>query len=244
MIPGQALPRARQERGSFCDTRCRSVSDGARQLRHERLDRGGGRRRRHDRDRHQGAITAYTLVMAMFMIPGGKGRGADRPRRAFMIGCCIYGCSTTALAPNLAVLLVGWSLLEGIGRASSCPRSWRSWPATSPLNYVPPPMDSSRPQVPWRSRSDRSSEVSQRRTFPGDGCSPVRSWWVTGILLLARRLADVSSGTSAHRSRRHCAVRARDLGLSSTVCSARTNGAGSGRSPMRRRGSVPGRSCG
>ncbi|MFF7240904.1 MFS transporter [Streptomyces collinus] len=65
----------------------------------------------------QGAITAYTLVMAMFMLPGGKVGALLGRRRGFMIGCCIYGCGslTTALAPNLGVLLVGWSLLEGIG---------------------------------------------------------------------------------------------------------------------------------
>lgn len=37
----------------------------------------------------QGAITAYTLVMAMFMIPGGKVGVLIGRRRAFMIGCVI-----------------------------------------------------------------------------------------------------------------------------------------------------------
>ncbi|MCD9904205.1 MFS transporter, partial [Streptomyces sp. MT29] len=71
----------------------------------------------------QGAITAYTLVMAMLMIPGGKVGALIGRKRAFMIGCCIYGCGslTTALAPNLPVLLVGWALLEGIGAALILP---------------------------------------------------------------------------------------------------------------------------
>ncbi|WP_051796580.1 MFS transporter [Streptomyces sp. NRRL S-87] len=71
----------------------------------------------------QGAITAYTLVMAMFMIPGGKVGTLIGRRRAFMIGCAIYGCGslTTALAPNLTVLLVGWSFLEGVGAALILP---------------------------------------------------------------------------------------------------------------------------
>lgn len=71
----------------------------------------------------QGAITAYTLVMAMLMIPGGKVGALIGRKRAFMIGCVIYGCGslTTALAPNLPVLLVGWSLLEGIGAALILP---------------------------------------------------------------------------------------------------------------------------
>ncbi|MEV4227977.1 MFS transporter [Streptomyces bobili] len=71
----------------------------------------------------QGAITAYTLVMAMFMIPGGKVGALIGRRRAFMIGCAVYGCGslTTALAPNLTVLLIGWAFLEGIGAALILP---------------------------------------------------------------------------------------------------------------------------
>ena len=71
----------------------------------------------------QGAITAYTLVMAMFMIPGGKVGALIGRKRAFLIGCVIYGCGslTTALAPNLPVLLLGWSFLEGIGAALIMP---------------------------------------------------------------------------------------------------------------------------
>ncbi len=71
----------------------------------------------------QGAITAYTLVMAMFMIPGGKVGALIGRKRAFMIGCCVYGAGslTTALAPNLPVLLVGWAFLEGLGAALILP---------------------------------------------------------------------------------------------------------------------------
>src|SRR5207247_2505867 len=71
----------------------------------------------------QGAITAYTLVMAMFMITGGKIGALIGRKRAFAIGCVIYGCGslTTALAPNLPVLLLGWSFLEGVGAALILP---------------------------------------------------------------------------------------------------------------------------
>ncbi|MCX5438568.1 MFS transporter [Streptomyces sp. NBC_00569] len=71
----------------------------------------------------QGAITAYTLVMAMFMIPGGKVGALIGRKRAFMIGCCVYGCGslTTSLAPNLPVLLLGWALLEGLGASLILP---------------------------------------------------------------------------------------------------------------------------
>ncbi|HEY3090388.1 MAG TPA: MFS transporter [Jatrophihabitantaceae bacterium] len=71
----------------------------------------------------QSAITLYTLVMAMLMIPGGKVGSLIGRRRAFSIGCLIYGAGslTTALAQNLAVLIIGWSVLEGIGAALILP---------------------------------------------------------------------------------------------------------------------------
>lgn len=71
----------------------------------------------------QTAITLYTLVMATLMITGGKIGSLIGRRRAFAIGCVIYGVGscTTALAPNLAVLIVGWSFLEGIGAALIMP---------------------------------------------------------------------------------------------------------------------------
>jgi MFS family permease len=71
----------------------------------------------------QAAITLYTLVMAMLMVAGGKIGSMIGRRRAFVIGCVIYGLGslTTALAPNLTVLVVGWSVLEGIGAALILP---------------------------------------------------------------------------------------------------------------------------
>ena len=71
----------------------------------------------------QGAITAYTLVMAMLMIPGAKVGAIIGRKRAFMIGCVIYGCGsfTTAVSQSLPVLLFGWSFLEGVGAALILP---------------------------------------------------------------------------------------------------------------------------
>ena len=71
----------------------------------------------------QTAITLYTLVMASLMITGGKIGAIVGRRRAFSAGLVIYGAGslTTALAPNLGVLLVGWSVLEGIGAALIMP---------------------------------------------------------------------------------------------------------------------------
>src|SRR6188508_864959 len=57
----------------------------------------------------QSAITLYTLVMASLMITGGKVGQIVGRKRAFTIGCVIYGCGslTTSLAPNLTVLMFG-----------------------------------------------------------------------------------------------------------------------------------------
>src|SRR5580704_6698989 len=61
----------------------------------------------------QVAITLYTLVMAAFMITGGKIGQILGRKRAFVIGCVIYGCGSgiTALAPTLTFLIIGWSVL-------------------------------------------------------------------------------------------------------------------------------------
>ncbi|MEW1954279.1 MFS transporter [Terrabacter sp. NPDC080008] len=71
----------------------------------------------------QTAITLYTLVMATLMITGGKVGTILGRRRAFGVGLLVYGAGslTTALSPNLGVLLLGWSLLEGIGAALIMP---------------------------------------------------------------------------------------------------------------------------
>jgi MFS family permease len=71
----------------------------------------------------QGAITAYTLVMAALMITGAKIGALIGRKRAFAIGCVIYGCGsfTTAISPSLPVLLFGWSFLEGVGAALILP---------------------------------------------------------------------------------------------------------------------------
>jgi len=69
------------------------------------------------------AITLYTLVMAGLMLTGGKLGDILGRRRAFAIGMVIYaaGSITTALSPNVTVLLIGWSGLEGIGAALVIP---------------------------------------------------------------------------------------------------------------------------
>ncbi len=71
----------------------------------------------------QTAITLYTLVMASLMITGGKIGQIIGRKRAFAIGCVIYGCGSfvTAISPNLGVLMLGWSFMEGVGAALILP---------------------------------------------------------------------------------------------------------------------------
>ena len=65
----------------------------------------------------QTAITLYTLVMASLMITGGKVGEILGRKKAFTLGCIVYACGsfTTSQAPNLTVLIIGWSFLEGLG---------------------------------------------------------------------------------------------------------------------------------
>jgi MFS family permease len=71
----------------------------------------------------QSAITVYTLVMAAFMITGSKIGALIGRKRAFAVGCVIYGCGsfTTSISQSLPVLMFGWSFLEGIGAALILP---------------------------------------------------------------------------------------------------------------------------
>lgn len=71
----------------------------------------------------QMAITIYTLTMAAFMVTGGKLGVIWGARRAFRIGLMVYGVGTvvTAISPNIVSLLIGWSILEGLGSALIVP---------------------------------------------------------------------------------------------------------------------------
>ncbi len=71
----------------------------------------------------QAVITLYCLVMAMFMMTGAKIGDIIGRRRAFVVGLIIYGIGSaiTALAPTVAVLTLGWSILEGLGAALVLP---------------------------------------------------------------------------------------------------------------------------
>ncbi|EDY34698.1 transporter, major facilitator family [Aciduliprofundum boonei T469] len=69
------------------------------------------------------AIALYTLVMAAFMIVGAKMADIWGTKKVFVVGLAIYTIGTTmaTFAPNLLILLVGWSIFEGIGGAMMMP---------------------------------------------------------------------------------------------------------------------------
>ncbi|MDI1435750.1 MFS transporter [Polyangium sorediatum] len=71
----------------------------------------------------QTAITVFTLTMAALMIPGSKLSDIWGRKRCFVLGIAIYGLGAfvTAIAPALSVMVIGWSLLEGIGSALMIP---------------------------------------------------------------------------------------------------------------------------
>jgi MFS family permease len=65
----------------------------------------------------QVAITVFLLVMAAFMIPGGKLTDRWGRKRCFTLGLGVYavGALLSAAAPGLGLLILGNSLLEGLG---------------------------------------------------------------------------------------------------------------------------------
>ncbi|MEW2398280.1 MFS transporter [Streptomyces sp. NPDC046862] len=71
----------------------------------------------------QAVITLYALVMAAFMIIGGRFGDIVGRRRMFLIGLAVYatGSALTAVAPTLWVLALGWSVIEGLGAAMVLP---------------------------------------------------------------------------------------------------------------------------
>ncbi|MFE6407081.1 MFS transporter [Streptomyces sp. NPDC057837] len=71
----------------------------------------------------QAVITLYALVMAAFMMIGGRFGDILGRRRVFLLGLAVYGTGSalTAVAPTLWVLALGWSVIEGLGAALVLP---------------------------------------------------------------------------------------------------------------------------
>ena len=71
----------------------------------------------------QVVITVFLLVMAALMIPGGKLTDKWGRKRCFTAGLIIYGIGAliSAVSPGVGVLLLGNSILEGVGTALLIP---------------------------------------------------------------------------------------------------------------------------
>ena len=71
----------------------------------------------------QVCITLFLLVMAALMIPCGKLTDRWGRKRCFTIGLSIYGVGAvlSAVSPGLGVLILGNSILEGVGTALLIP---------------------------------------------------------------------------------------------------------------------------
>jgi MFS family permease len=140
----------------------------------------------------QTAITLYTLVMASLMITGGKIGQILGRKRAFAIGCVIYGSGSfvTAISPSLGVLLVGWSFLEGVGAALILP----AIVALVASNFS----RAERPQAYGLVASAGAIAVAAGPLIGGLFTTYLSWRWVfvgevmivLGILALARRMAD------------------------------------------------------
>jgi len=163
----------------------------------------------------QTAITLYTLVMATLMITGGKIGALIGRKRAFAIGCVIYGAGsfTTSIAQSLPVLIVGWSFLEGVGAALILP----AIVALVAANFRP----SERPRAYGLVMAAGAVAVavgpligglfttylSWRLVFAGEVLI------VLGILALTRRIADEPPGTHARIDLVGVVLSAAGLGL-------------------------------
>jgi MFS family permease len=140
----------------------------------------------------QGAITAYTLVMAALMITGAKVGAIIGRKRAFAIGCVIYGCGsfTTSIAQSLPVLVFGWSFLEGVGAALILPAIVALVAGNFPTERRP---------AAYGLVAAAGAVAVAVGPLIGGFCTTYFSWrWVfagevvivVAILILARRIAD------------------------------------------------------
>ncbi|MBL7617721.1 MFS transporter [Frankia sp. AgB1.8] len=71
----------------------------------------------------QTTITLFTLTMAALMVPGSKLSDLWGRRTCFIAGLAVYGVGAllAGLAPGLGVMIVGNSILEGVGSALMIP---------------------------------------------------------------------------------------------------------------------------
>jgi MFS family permease len=71
----------------------------------------------------QTAITLFTLTMAALMIPGSKLTDIWGRKRCFVIGLAVYGIGAllAVASQGITLLIIGYSVLEGVGSALMIP---------------------------------------------------------------------------------------------------------------------------
>lgn len=71
----------------------------------------------------QSAISLYALTMAALMLTSGKLADILGKKKTFYIGVAFYGLGTltASIAQSLGMLIIGWSIIEGIGGALMLP---------------------------------------------------------------------------------------------------------------------------
>jgi MFS family permease len=140
----------------------------------------------------QTAITLFLLIMAILMIPCSKLTDRWGRKRCFIGGLALYGVGAllSALSPGLGVLILGNSLLEGVGTALLIPpvyilatiwftdltkRAW-AFGVISGLGGIgaaagPLIGDVITTGISWRARSSFRPSWSRRSSSPGSGSS-------------------------------------------------------------------------
>ena len=163
----------------------------------------------------QGAITAYTLVMAALMITGAKIGALIGRKRAFALGCVIYGCGSfiTSVATSLPVLILGWSFLEGVGAALILPAI---------VALVAGNFPAARRPAAYGLVAAAGAIAVAVGPLIGGFCTTYFSWrWVFAgevvlvlvILVLTRKIADAPSEARPHLDLVGAALSALGLGL-------------------------------
>jgi MFS family permease len=163
----------------------------------------------------QFAITAYTLVMAAFMLTGAKMGDIWGRRRGFAIGLVVYGIGslTTALSPTIVVLVIGWSLVEGLGAVLVIP----AIAALTAANY-----EGRERALAFALLGGIAGAAAAAGPLIGGFVTTVLSWRVVfaaetvicaGILLLVRRLKDHPVSDPVKLDRIGAALSALGMGL-------------------------------
>ncbi|MBQ3069577.1 MAG: MFS transporter, partial [Clostridia bacterium] len=71
----------------------------------------------------QTIMSLYTLIMAVFMLPGAKIADMFGKKKIFIIGVALYGVGTltAAVAVNTVMLFIGWAVIEGLASSLMMP---------------------------------------------------------------------------------------------------------------------------